>query len=117
MTARDDDRIAKAFDALRAADLGRTPGFRRMLAPRRPPAGRRPLLLAAALAVVLMLGWAGARILVPAPAPAPEFTLGSLRMPTDFLLDLPGSTLVTTVPVLGRSDDWFPETLGTKGPS
>jgi hypothetical protein len=36
-------------------------------------------------------------------------------MPTDFLLDIAGAETLRTVPPIGRTDDWFPTTPGTKG--
>jgi hypothetical protein len=94
-------------------DESTVPSFRRVLMPRQKP--RRPALVVAVAAVVVVIGWAGVRAAAPAPAVPTDLAIGSLRMPTDYLLDLPGSVLVTTMPEIGRADDWFPGILGVKG--
>ena len=118
MTDQGDNQDLDAiFRAARARDTAWTPGFHRVLN-RRPTPRRRPWLLgvgalvaASALVAVVMVR---ARTHRDAVAPF-TITVGSLRMPTDFLLDIAGAETLRSVPSIGRSDDWFPNLSGSKG--
>jgi hypothetical protein len=44
----------------------------------------------------------------PAVPAADLEMLGQLRTATDFLLDVNGSEFLSTVPVIGKADGWFP---------
>ncbi len=113
----EDQDLEATFRAARARDTAWTPGFHRVLT-RQPPTRRRPwgvglgaLLTAAALVAVVVV-----RTRTHRQAEAPfTITVGSLRMPTDFLLDIAGAETLRTVPAIGRSDDWFPNLPGAKG--
>jgi len=91
----DDDRLRDAFAALRREDEARAPALAPLLvAPRArtAPRPRAPWLLvatAAALALVFV-----ARAPQPPPEPPDDFAVGSWRMPSDVLLELPGAELL-----------------------
>ncbi len=107
------------FQAQRAADAGRTPEFAAMLAGAKANAGMhgtlrrrrmRRVLYASGLAAAAVI----AALLVIPRGPSSEDAferavrtyqngpaMGAWRSPTDVLLDVPGSTLISTVPGVG----------------
>ena len=99
----DDPRLRELFDALKSSDRERAPSFARVrgAALERPnrPRGLRIALAISAVVVAALTWW------VPDAERAPdrlEFgnveTLGSWRMPSDALLDVPGVSLLRDVP-------------------
>lgn len=98
-----DDDLRQRFQRLRHDDQRGTPSFRQTL---ERADERRRLALGWRWAPVLATAGAAAAIALlvsrdaPEPAPAP-FAPGQWVMPTDVLLELPGSTLLREVPSLG----------------
>lgn len=115
--SHDDEELRRLFRQERERQSARVPSFERVMA-RTPAVRRRPwapwLVLGAAMAAVGVVMVARGR---PQRGAEPAFTFvaGDLRMPTDFLLDIAGAETLRTVPSIGRTDDWFPVTGGTKG--
>ena len=104
MTPEDDRALAAAFADLRREETRQTPPFaevvrRGQARPSRASLPVRPLWLAAAVALAVLLGvWLGRE---PRPAAvAPSLT--EWRSPTDFLLATPGRDLLAA-PAWGRS--------------
>jgi ferric-dicitrate binding protein FerR (iron transport regulator) len=121
-----DPDLRELFQELRARDERRAPGFREMLAGARQEAlegktgedmewhrGRRirrrvawggSLLAAAAAAIVLLLpgrGTSEAAFERAVRSYSASSAGGAWRSPTDALLDLPGSEVLTTLPRVG----------------
>lgn len=106
-----DERLRRAFDALRAADGARAPAFGSTIASaraRRSRSGHRRVLLAAAaiLGAAAITSWLPSAF--PSRRPPSERVAASGRTawtatPTDFLLDAPGAELLTDVPRLDES--------------
>lgn len=111
-----DDEFEEVFHRARARDTAWTPSFERVLA-RRPAVRRRPWVLAVGAVAAVALVAVGVVRSRPRRTVEPPFaiTVGSLRMPTDFLLDIAGAETLRTVPSFGRADDWFPNISGVKG--
>jgi hypothetical protein len=110
----DENEIRRRFAQLRDSDRERAPSFTRTYG--RARARRswramprvRPVVIAAAAAVVIAAVWLErARSFSPS-APAP--TIATWRAPTDVFLRTPGSELLGTMPALGASvlDTMFP---------
>jgi hypothetical protein len=103
----DEKELRENFQRLRDADRNRTPGFARTYEGARRARRRggavprfRPLVIAAAAAVVIVAVWmARPRSLSPSETPA----IVTWRAPTDVLLDTPGSELLGAMPALGAS--------------
>ena len=105
---REDEDLPQLFERARRAEAGWTPSFERV---RRGNLGARsrrgwwliPALVAAvALTVVLVR---------PRSPETPEWlriTVGQLRTPTDFLLEVNGADNLKTIPSIGSSEGWFP---------
>jgi hypothetical protein len=96
-----DEKLRERFEALRRDDARDLPGFAASLKARarRPAAGRAWIwapACAAALGAALALWLPRPQ---PTPMPAPWQT-GGWRMPTDVLLDVPGSQLLRELPEL-----------------
>jgi hypothetical protein len=106
MTDRDaarDSTVGRQFRALRQEDAGGAPPFAATLDAayaRRAPTRRRHRIALAAAAVI-----AAALVLLVArtrpPRPAIDLAAVRLPTPTDFLLQLPGADLLSSVPELG----------------
>lgn len=114
-----DPELRARFQAQRAADAGRTPDFTAMLAQAQADAGVRGtlrrrrvrrMLYASGLAAAAVI----AALLVIPRGPSGEDAferavrayqngpaMGAWRSPTDILLDVPGSALISTVPGVG----------------
>jgi len=112
----DDNELRRRFAELREADKHRTPGFARMYGDarahrsRRSLRGLRPLVLAAAAAVVIAaLSLAYGRSTTQ-PTTTPP--IATWRAPTDVLLQTPGSELLGVMPALSKSilDEMIPTT-------
>lgn len=106
----DDDSLLRQFAEWREADMARTPAFARVEAGRprvRVRTWQRPALAFAsvALVVVAVVRWRAPSAEVASTQIA--FTAGSLRVPTDFLLDQVASVRAGQVPTIG-SVDWYP---------
>jgi hypothetical protein len=107
MTMMDENELRHRFAKLREADREHAPSFaqtfgraraRRSL---RATLRARPLVIAAAAAVVIAaIGLVYTRSLTP-PAATPE--IATWRAPTDVLLETPGSELLGAMPALGAS--------------
>ena len=114
---QDQDELHRVFHAARERDAAWTPTFERVRS-RRPAIRRRSswvlavgAVAAAALVTMVVVRSRSHRT----PEPPFTITVGSLRMPTDFLLDVAGVDPLGTVPAIGRTDDWFPSLSGAKG--
>jgi hypothetical protein len=102
---RPEDRdLSRLFEAARRADESAAPELDALLAltrPRRHAPAVRIFVLAAAtaslIAIAVLLVHGGARV---APAPEPPLQLADWESPTGFLLDTPGSELLTEIPTL-----------------
>ena len=110
MTPEDDRRLAAAFADLRREEEAQVPPFAEVVRRGRARPGRaagpvplRPVGLAAAVGVVLVLlgVWVGVRTREPRPAAMPS--LAEWRSPTDFLLATPGRDLLAAPSAWGRS--------------
>ena len=106
----DDTSLTRRFAEWRASEDARTPAFERVAAGRSRARGRswrRPVLAFAALALVAVsiARWRAPSAEIASPQIA--FTAGSLRVPTDFLLDQAASVRAGQVPNIG-SVDWYP---------
>lgn len=112
---RDDSDLRERFGAARRTESAWTPSFERVRTGRTRRARPRVRLvmvpaLVAAAALVLWLGR-------PKVQETPEWlriTVGQLRTPTDFLLDVNGAENLRTIPSIGSSEGWFP--LNEKSP-
>jgi hypothetical protein len=105
-----DRELNDRFRAERRADEQWAPSFDRVVE-RRPVAarGRRrawvpvvALAGAAAIAVAIVIQRRD-----PIP-PLVRVTVGALRGPTDFLLNVQGAELLSSVPEVGRPAGWYP---------
>lgn len=107
MIDRDENELRERFAALRREESAGAPEFRPMLAAARarPRSGRRAIGAVAVAALVLI---ALVAILTVRDGHRTPVDLGvRVRMPTDFLLQVPGAELLRTVPRLGRVNlDW-----------
>ena len=116
--SRDDRELAELFARLRQADRTAAPPFGRV---RRGGPGkavgagraveavnliRAALAVAAVIALLLFRGHGGRDD--PAAALAAARRITAWRSPTDFLLEVPGSRLLATVPELGVVKGWYP---------
>ena len=92
----DDARLREHFAALRRDDALRTPAPAPMLLSGRASIRSRPRApwLLAATAAGLALVWLGHGTDPPAPEMHESFAVGSWRMPSDVLLELPGGELL-----------------------
>jgi len=121
----DEQVLREAFTALREREASRAPAFERVLrgpAAREAGATRRatgwhvPALALGAVAfvAVALATWRGrstsspsATAEAPASAPTLAFVPGSMRVPTDYFLDLAAASTVDDVPSIGDID-WYP---------
>ena len=108
-----DERLRERFQALREREAEAAPAFEHTLARARAgqaPARRRWLWMPAAAAVALLLA-----VLVFSPAPPQPAPLspGTWAMPTDVLLEVPGSHLLRDVPAIGTGLERPPAPLET----
>jgi hypothetical protein len=106
----DETEIRQRFAQLREADRERVPGFAQIYgrgrARRRSGAMPRvrPLVLAAAAAVVIAAVWVANARSVSRSTTAPTIaTIAAWRAPSDILLRTPGSELLGAMPALGAS--------------
>ncbi len=109
-TEPDDTTLARRFAEWREEESVRTPAFERVVAaPRRSRAGawQRPTLVFAAMTVVAIAIVRGRAPSTAGAVPEIAFTAGTLRVPTDFLLDQVASVRAGEVPTIG-SVDWYP---------
>jgi hypothetical protein len=105
---KSDDRdreLARLFGAARRADESAAPELEKLLErsrTRRPTSAGRRITYAAAIAclvtVAILLVRDGARRRIAPAAETPQ--LADWQSPTDFLLDTPGSDLLTELPTL-----------------
>lgn len=116
---RQDAELRARFQAQRAADAGRTPDFAHMLAHAQASAGVRGTLRRRRVRRVLYAGGLAAAAVIAALLVIPRGStgddafertvrayqsgpaMGAWRSPTDVLLDVPGSALISTVPGVG----------------
>ena len=114
-----DDDLRDRFQRARAAERSDTPSFGRVLAGRSRVAPRsrgRLVALAAAVSVALAAIVISQRREQGAErADLIPIGIGSLHVPSDFLLDVLGAETLRSVPGIGRTDDWFPSLSGMKG--
>ena len=101
--------IRELFRDLRQEDERLAPSFARHWNPARSKAhaSRRPgrplRAIAAAAAALTALGVSAIIFRQPAIPPAADISTSRWRSPTDFLLQLPGESLLKAVPRLGES--------------
>jgi len=109
MNDRQNDELRELFRAERAADEPWTPPFERVMGGPRVRARRRvgwlPVLAAAGLVAAAVAVGISRQPRIPALV---RFTAGQLRTPTDFLLNIQGAELLTTVPKVGNASGWYP---------
>lgn len=114
-----DEDLRERFQRARMAERAETPGFRRVLSRRVPAARTRPLAtLVVASAIVAMIAVMSSQRSERRGEETMETidaSLGSLRVPSDFLLDVLGSETLRSVPSIGPSDSWFPSMPDLKG--
>jgi hypothetical protein len=99
-----DERLRERFEKLRREEAADTPGFdavraRAASGPAQRGFGAWPVAAAAAV-VLLALVWSN----VPGDPPTPRMTPfepGRWAMPTDVLLEMPGSELLRELPEIG----------------
>jgi hypothetical protein len=106
----DESEIRHRFAQLREDDRERAPNFAQIYGRGRARQrlgampGVRPLMIAAAAAVVIAAIWlANARSFSPSSHTPTIATIAAWRAPTDVLLQTPGSELLGTMPALGAS--------------
>lgn len=125
-----DDDLRGRFTRFREEERARGPSFGTVRA-RTPRAPSRPTMLlsglAAAAAAVALIAYGAIRVLGPSGPGAPptpvtvaplQAVLVSARWtsPTDFLLDVPGASLLRTVPTFGRAmQSLMPRSLAPGG--
>jgi hypothetical protein len=103
----DESEIRQRFAQLREADRERAPGFAQIYGRARSRQSRRsiqrvrPLVIAAAAAVVIATVWIAKARSFSSHTVTP--TIATWRAPTDVLLRTPGSELLGTMPALGAS--------------
>jgi hypothetical protein len=103
----DESEIRQRFAQLRDADREHAPGFAQVYgrARARKSSGAmlrvRPLMIAAAAAVVIAAVWIANARSISHQSVTP--TIANWRAPTDVLLRTPGSELLGTMPALGES--------------
>lgn len=106
MTERHDHDLGDHFRALRREDVAAAPPFRATLAAARARAAARPRLrrLRLAAAAVIVAGVALGLLFTRPHRHGVTIDLATVRWeaPTDFLLELPGDTLLRALPELGR---------------
>ena len=88
--------LQQAFDALRQQETATTPRFDRMWRGRAPRSLTPRLAFAAMLLITLA-------VLVFHPPEKPKPSITEWKAPTDFLLQTPGSELLTSLPDLKGS--------------
>ena len=105
-----DDEIRQRFAQLRDADRESAPGFAQTYARARSRRSRhaiqhvRPLVIAAAAAVVIAAVWIASARSFSSHTTAPTIeTIATWRAPTDVLLRTPGSELLGEMPALSAS--------------
>jgi hypothetical protein len=106
----DDSEIRQRFAQMREADREGAPGFAQIYGRARSRQSRRsiqrvrPLVIAAAAAVVIATVWiAKARSFSTHTVTPTIATIAAWRAPTDVLLRTPGSELLGMMPALGAS--------------
>lgn len=112
---RDEDGLRAAFRAAREHDAAWTPSYQRVRASR--AAQRSPrrvwwLLVPAGLAAALLV-----TVVRPSANEPPAWlkvSAGQLRMPTDFLLHVAGTSNLNSIPSIGRADRWYPTISATE---
>ena len=98
----EDRELSRLFEAARRADESAAPDLERLLARsrrRRPTSASRRIAYAAAVACLVTVAVVLLRGVHPAPA-AETLQLADWLSPTDFLLDTPGSELLSELPTL-----------------
>jgi hypothetical protein len=110
MEQQDERELRGRFAELRAKEAGVAPPFSRVVAGRPARRGGRWLVPAMALGAVAIFAVALATWRrAPADDVPPEFALvpGSMRVPTDYFLDLATTMRADEIPTIG-SVDWYP---------
>jgi hypothetical protein len=97
-----DEDLKRQFAGLRAHDRQRTPSFDAMLAAR-PTIRHVPLRLAAAIALLVAAGTVTAVLVNGRATRFQPVALASWQSPTAFLLQTPGTDLLSTVPSVTAS--------------
>lgn len=102
MKPEDDDRaLRELFGELRSQDQNHAPRFRMMWPPpnaHRPGVRRLRLIIASAAAAALVLGIYLSVRMRPSSRPVAELQLSTWKAPTDFLLKIPGSGMLSELP-------------------
>ena len=110
MTDHDDSDLAAQFAALRSTEDPRTPPFERVVRGRTrrlSSMGARVVYAALAAALIAIVFSRFRESALPSARPPLAFAAGSLRMPTDFLLDQAASLQTAAMPAIGAVD-WSP---------